>query len=109
MLKSLQGICIPKLYFRGYLRNGLFFIAISDCGSPVTQKVGSDEFKQFEECLKKVHQFQVYHRSIDNRNLVIDNYGKCWIIDFDNAEMASDVNWTYKDDMRDLYRCVKVE
>ena len=91
-LKSLQGECIPKLLFHGYLRKGLFCIGITDCGKPMYCGLTESQRKQVAESLVKIHQLRVAHYSMYRRNLVIDNDGKIWIIDFDNSSSVSEGN-----------------
>jgi len=55
--------------------------------------VTAPEWYRLGAAVKRLHQQQVYHSDLNCHNLMLDNAGKAWIVDFDKCEFRQPGEW----------------
>jgi len=58
-----------------------------------TQKLTELEYRAIGQEVKKLHQAQVNHTDLNIHNILVDNRGKVWIIDFDKCAEKPGNDW----------------
>ena len=90
-----QGLPVPQVLAASCERHGLVYngalitarIAdahpLADC---LAGSSGSDAlWTEIGRCLRRFHKAGVYHADLNARNILVDNIGKVWLVDFDRA------------------------
>ena len=98
-----QGVNVPKPIAAKAKRHGLIYRAdllsekIPDASDLVdlltTQKLTELEYRAIGQEVKKLHQAQVNHTDLNIHNILVDNRGKVWIIDFDKCAEKPGNDW----------------
>jgi RIO-like serine/threonine protein kinase len=79
ILKPLQGTCIPKIFFSGKVDN-FIVIGMSLVEGYHVEPISAQP--QLSEILKTLSGYGVIHCDVKAENLLVDNSGKVWLIDF---------------------------
>jgi hypothetical protein len=80
-LSELQGKGIPKLFCHGYLEDVLYCVGISICGS-VPEILTEQQKHMLLNTLESIHGVGILHNDIKKDNILIDEVGNPYIIDF---------------------------
>lgn len=80
-LSKLQGRGIPKLLCHGYLECVLYCVGISLSGS-VPQNLNEKQKQMLLNTLERIHEAGILHNDIRKENILIDEVGNPFIIDF---------------------------
>ena len=95
-LRDLQGICIPTLVDAGYTAGGLFAIATSIAGTPLTDKdvesLSKQERRVIRRALSLIHLHGYVHGDIREDNILIERSGQQFsacFIDFGYSKKGS--------------------
>jgi 3-deoxy-D-manno-octulosonic acid kinase len=120
LLKQLShiGLPVPKPAAAIVSRQGLFYTAdiilhkISGA-SDVHQRLTQGELTQLEwqtigQTIALFHQSQVFHHDLNIHNIMLDEAGKGWLIDFDKCYIKTDSNWK-RDNLKRLRRSLDKE
>ncbi|KAJ3268229.1 hypothetical protein HDV01_003248 [Terramyces sp. JEL0728] len=82
-LSDLQGDCIPVLAFQGYLANKWYCIGFSVCGTTTNlNELTNEKQQQLLDALDKIHERGILHNDIKKQNVLLDENGGVFIIDF---------------------------
>lgn len=98
-----QGLPVPRPYAACYQRSGLIYRAsilierIANTQdffgfllSAPAERMGEEEllaiWYQVGATVRQMHDAQVYHSDLNCHNILLDNQGKVWLIDFDKCE-----------------------
>ncbi|RGB41178.1 hypothetical protein C1646_810842 [Rhizophagus diaphanus] len=94
VLAKLQGICIPELLFYGDLANGMsFVIGMTIVGTTLDHHRVNRRLKNRAiATLRKVHKYNVLHNDIRKENILIDENGYMYLIDFGFSIRTYDEN-----------------
>jgi predicted Ser/Thr protein kinase len=80
-LSVLQGNGIPRFVCHGFVEEVLYCVGVSICGNVAT--VFTEQQKQkLLDTLKSIHEFGILHNDIKKDNILIDEHGNPYIIDF---------------------------
>ncbi|MDF2179273.1 3-deoxy-D-manno-octulosonic acid kinase [Aliiglaciecola sp. CAU 1673] len=70
--------------------------------------VGEDIWQEVGRVIAKMHALQVCHSDLNIHNLMLDDSGKIWLIDFDRCEKRQGQGWK-KDNLARLKRSLEKE
>ncbi|KAI8908299.1 hypothetical protein EDD86DRAFT_191414 [Gorgonomyces haynaldii] len=87
-LKDLQGDGIPQLKLYGYWQGGKYFMAFTICGR-VPQSLTLAQKKRMVEILDQVHAKDVLQGSIKTSNMLVDEDGRVYLIDFERGKTTT--------------------
>lgn len=105
ILEQLQalGLPAPKPAAAQVIRSGIYYQAdilihqipnSKDLVSLLTQAQPSEFYEQLGEVIATFHQQGVFHADLNIKNILQDNSGKFWLIDFDRARIQTpSSNW----------------
>jgi 3-deoxy-D-manno-octulosonic acid kinase len=94
-----QGLPVPEVLAAMCERHGLYY-----SGALVTARIpgakplaeclpgrsGNDSlWTETGRCLRRFHRAGVYHADLNARNILVDNSGKVWLVDFDRARFMN--------------------
>jgi 3-deoxy-D-manno-octulosonic acid kinase len=68
--------------------------------------LSKEEWRKAGQAIARLHQHQVYHHDLNIRNLMLDEQGNIWIIDFDKCRLRAGNNWQ-KQNLERLHRSLK--
>ncbi|GET04664.1 kinase-like domain-containing protein [Rhizophagus clarus] len=87
VLADVQGKCIPKLICYGYYCGGMsFVIGLSIVGTPLGDHTLTKQQKtKTLKALKKIHDHGVLHNDVREENILVDDNGDVFLIDFGMA------------------------
>ena len=94
VLAKLQGIYIPELLFYGDLANGMSFVmGMTIVGTTLDHHRVNRRLKNRAiATLRKVHKYNVLHNDIREENILIDENGYVYLIDFGFSIRTDDEN-----------------
>ncbi|PKY50389.1 hypothetical protein RhiirA4_545927 [Rhizophagus irregularis] len=94
VLAKLQGIYIPELLFYGDLANGMSFVmGMTIVGTSLNHHRIDRRLKnRVIMTLKKVHEYNILHNDIRKENILIDEKGYVYLIDFGFSIQTYDEN-----------------
>lgn len=85
VLSLLQGIGIPRLKLVGHCQ-GLYCIGLTVHGQSPSS-LNPTQKQEVVDTIDKIHALGVLHGDIRRENILVDEYGKVWVIDFGFARM----------------------
>lgn len=98
-----QGIAVPRPIAARALRKGLIYRAdilvekIEGARSLVdilkTERLTLQHYQQIGQLIAQLHAAQVCHTDLNIHNILRDNNGKFWLIDFDNCAKKTGNHW----------------
>jgi len=113
-----QGVNVPKPIAAKAKRYGLIYRAdllsekipnATDLVDLLTaRKLTELEYQSIGQEVKKLHQAQVNHTDLNIHNILLDKYGKVWVIDFDKCAEKSGDDWK-KENLSRLLRSFRKE
>jgi predicted Ser/Thr protein kinase len=87
-LSELQGKAIPRLVCHGYVEAVLYCVGLSVCGT-VPKKLTEQQKQRLLDILESIHQIGILHNDIREENILVDESGNPFIIDFGFATRSS--------------------
>jgi predicted Ser/Thr protein kinase len=105
MLEDLQGKCIPRVVLHGYWEGGLYCIGFSLCGA-VPTTLSESQKQSVLSTLDAVHNRGIIHNDIRKENLLVDENGTVYLIDFGFATLDS-CRETQQIERWQLLRCIE--
>jgi len=91
-----QGLPVPRPVAARVLRHGLFYSAdlVTLCLADVTpladllmqRAITAEQWQSLGATIKRFHQVGIYHADLNARNILVDNAGQMFVIDFDKGE-----------------------
>lgn len=58
-----------------------------------TQRLCATQYQQLGKLIRQLHNHQVHHSDLNIHNILIDNKGKFWLIDFDKCQCQQGEQW----------------
>nr|CAG8653943.1 3671_t:CDS:1 [Entrophospora candida] len=100
VLAKLQGKCIPELLFYGNLANGMSLVmGMTIVGTPLDHhRINKWLKNRAIMTLKKVHKYNVLHNDIRKENILIDEKGHVYLIDFGLSIQTYDENMFHEEE-----------
>ncbi|WP_241968783.1 3-deoxy-D-manno-octulosonic acid kinase [Idiomarina tyrosinivorans] len=114
-----KGLPVPKPVAARYLRAGWFSyradIIVEVIPGAVDvyrllkqRQLSAEEWQTVGAAVRQLHQAQVFHSDLNCHNLMLDDHGKAWIVDFDKCKICEPGDWT-KDNLARLLRSLRKE
>lgn len=88
LLSDLQGRCIPKLVLHGYWEGGMYCIGFSPCGT-VPKTLSESQKQSVMSSVDAIHDRGIIHNDIKKENILVDENGRVYLIDFGFATLNS--------------------
>ncbi|RHZ79147.1 hypothetical protein Glove_151g129 [Diversispora epigaea] len=108
-LADIQGKYIPKLVCYGYYGGGMsFVIGLNHVGTPLSHhKITDQQISRACKALKAIHDHGILHNDIREENILVNNNGDIYLIDFGMA-IREDLNKKRKlfDEEQDQLSCL---
>jgi predicted Ser/Thr protein kinase len=106
-LSALQGTRIPKFVCHGFIEGILYAVCVSPCGN-IPVRLDDKQKSTLLNTLELIHQTGILHNDLKKENLLVDEYGNPFIIDFGYAtlclsEEEHKKEWKYFSDMLDSF------
>jgi len=91
-----QGLPVPRPVAARVQRHGLFYSAdlVTLCLPDVTpfadllmqRAITAEQWQSLGATIRRFHQVGIYHADLNARNILVDNAGQMFVIDFDKGE-----------------------
>ncbi|KAI8894287.1 hypothetical protein BC833DRAFT_237006 [Globomyces pollinis-pini] len=88
LLSDLQGKIIPKLVLHGYWEGGMYCAGFSICGT-VPKTLSESQKQSVLSIIDTIHSRGIIHNSISVGNILVDDNGKVYLIDFGLAYQST--------------------
>ena len=98
-----QGLAVPRPVAASYQRSGLIYRAdllielipnSKDIAALLQQRALTEaEWQAVGAAIAQMHQLGVYHSDLNCRNILLDEAGKVWLIDFDKCDRREKGDW----------------
>lgn len=72
------------------------------------QRLMPTQYEQIGQLIKKLHCLQVHHSDLNIHNILLDQQGKFWLIDFDKCKVSEGESWKMQN-LNRLLRSFKKE
>ncbi|KAJ1500795.1 Serine/threonine-protein kinase pkn5 [Coelomomyces lativittatus] len=105
MLSDMQGKSIPRLVLHGYWEGGLYCIGFSLCGT-VPDALSKSQKESLLSTLDAIHNRGIMHNDIKKENILVDENGMVYLIDFGFATLNS-CHETQQNEMQQLLQCIE--
>jgi predicted Ser/Thr protein kinase len=105
LLSDLQGIIIPKLVLHGYWEGGMYCIGFSLCGT-VPKTLTESQKQSVLSSIDAIHRRGILHNDIKKENILVDENGKVYLIDFGFATLNS-CEIAQEDERNQVLHCIK--
>ena len=105
MLSDLQGKSIPRLVLYGYWEGGMYCIGLSLCGT-VPDALSESQKQSLLSTLDAIHNRGIMHNDIKKENILVDENGTVFLIDFGFATLDS-CHETQQNEMQQLLQCLE--
>lgn len=73
-----------------------------------TEKLTAEQYQQIGKLIRQLHDHQVHHSDLNIHNILLDDNGKFWLIDFDKCGITEGDSWK-QDNLDRLLRSFKKE
>jgi serine/threonine protein kinase len=99
-LIKIQGKYIPKLVCYGYYGYGMgYFICVTIVGTTLNHhKIDFNQRDRVFEALKAIHSHGILHNDIREENILVDEKGEIYIIDFGMSIVTNNNNLFYQEE-----------
>jgi serine/threonine protein kinase len=104
LLSDLQGKCIPKLVLHGYWEGGMYCIGFSLCGT-VPEELSETQKQSVLSSIDAIHDRGVLHNDIKKENILVDENGRVYLIDFGFATLNSCKD-AQQDERNQMLQCI---
>nr|WP_251372301.1 lipid IV(A) 3-deoxy-D-manno-octulosonic acid transferase [Rheinheimera oceanensis] len=98
-----QGLAVPRPVAARYQRSGLIYRAdllielipdSKDLAAILLQGgITAEQWCAVGDAIAQLHKLGVYHSDLNCRNIMLDNTGKVWLIDFDKCQRRTAGDW----------------
>jgi predicted Ser/Thr protein kinase len=105
LLSDLQGRFIPKLVLHGYWEGGMYCIGFSLCGT-VPEALSESQKQSVLSIIDAIHELGIIHNDIKKENILVDENGMVYLIDFGFATLNSCED-TQQDERNRLLKCIE--
>ena len=105
LLSDLQGKSIPKLVLHGYWEGGMYCIGFSLCGT-VPDALSESQKQSLLSTLDAIHNRGIMHNDIKKENILVDENGAVFLIDFGFATLDSCYE-SQRNEMQQLLQCIE--
>ena len=105
LLSDLQGRCIPSLVLHGYWEGGMYCLGFSLCGT-VPKALSKSQKRCVLTSIDAVHSRGIIHNDTKKENILVDEDGKVYLIDFGYATLNS-CEGAQQDERNGLLRCIE--
>jgi hypothetical protein len=86
-LYALQGTRIPKFVCHGFIEGILYAVCVSPCGN-IPVRLDDKQKSTLLNTLELIHHTGILHNDLKKENLLVDEYGNPFIIDFGFATLS---------------------
>ena len=104
LLSDLQGKFIPKLVLHGYWEGGMYCIGVSLCGT-VPEALSESQKQSVLSSIDAIHKLGIIHNDIKKENILVDEKGMVYLIDFGFATLNSCKD-AQQDERNQLLNCI---
>jgi 3-deoxy-D-manno-octulosonic acid kinase len=94
------GLPVPKPVAAGWRRHGLFYRAdlatVRIPGAPLSARVAARDtvdWRRVGHMLRRFHAAGAWHADLNAHNILIDDSGESWLLDFDRGRMRAPGLW----------------
>ena len=105
LLSDLQGRFIPKLVLHGYWEGGMYCIGFSLCGT-VPKALSESQKQSALSIIDAIHNRGIIHNDIKTENILIDENGLVYLIDFGFATVNSCKD-AQQDERNQMLTCIE--
>ena len=105
LLSDLQGRFIPKLVLHGYWEGGMYCIGFSLCGT-VPKALSESQKQSALSIIDAIHNRGIIHNDIKKENILIDENGLVYLIDFGFATVNSCKD-AQQDERNQMLTCIE--
>ena len=105
LLSDLQGRFIPKLVLHGYWEGGLYCIGFSLCGT-VPKALSESQKQSVLSSIDAIHNRGIIHNDIKKENILVDENGMVYLIDFGFATLNSRKD-AQQDERNQMLKCIE--
>lgn len=105
LLSDLQGKAIPKLVLHDYWEGGMYCIGLSLCGS-VPKTLSESQKQAVLSSIDAIHNRGIIHNDIKKENILVDENGMVYLIDFGFATLNSCED-AQQDERKQLLKCIE--
>jgi serine/threonine protein kinase len=103
-LSDLQGKATPTLVHYGYWEGGMFCLGFSLCGN-VPTRLSDSQKQKLLDYIDAIHTRGILHNDIRKENILVDDNGQVYLIDFAFATRDSDP-YAQEKERKMLLRCI---
>ena len=108
-LRKLQGECIPRVLFAGFLRHGSLALVLSMEGRALSRSADQDARAAARRSLQRIHSYGVIHGDIRLPNFLLASEGRVLVADFGRSSLHDVNSPAFRDAMeKELRSAVRV-